>query len=76
MDAIRGPIIEEDAFGAGRARLWDSGEVVVRTVTPQQIILVFMGKQLAGTYRLRRMRWYPGNRWLLERSRSPSSDST
>ncbi len=62
------PIIEEEAFGPGRARVWDKGEVVVRSVSPNRLLLVFTGDKMAGRYELRRMRWYPGNRWLLEKS--------
>ncbi len=70
VKAIGSPVVEEEAFGAGRVWRWDSGDVIIRTITPERIILVLSGEQLTGTYQLRRMRWYPGNRWLMEKSRS------
>jgi hypothetical protein len=39
--------------------------VEVSGTSPRQISLLFSGSRLAGPYELRRMRWYPGNRWLL-----------
>jgi len=59
-------IIVEESFGAGRAYLWDEGEVEISAVTPGHFKLRFLGKKLSGDYELRRMRWYPGNRWLLK----------
>jgi len=67
-EEVSRPIIEEEAFGPGRARVWDKGEVVVRSVSPNRLLLIFTGDKMAGRYELRRMRWYPGNRWLLEKS--------
>ncbi len=60
--------IEEEAFGAGPARIWDRGEVTVVVAEPKRLVLAFAGEKLRGRYELRRMRWYPGNRWLLEKS--------
>ena len=61
-------IIEEEAFGTGRAHVWDQGSVSISVPVPQRLLLIFAGEKLAGKYELRRMRWYPGNRWLLEKS--------
>jgi DNA ligase D-like protein (predicted 3'-phosphoesterase) len=60
--------IEEEAFGTGRAQVWDSGGVTFSAAAPGRMVLVFAGTKLDGRYELRRMRWYPGNHWLLEKS--------
>ncbi len=75
-EQVSRPIIEEEAFGPGRARVWDRGEVVVRSMSPNRLLLVFTGDKMAGRYELRRMRWYPGNRWLLEKSGPPDANLT
>ena len=67
-EQISRPFIEEEAFGRGRARIWDSGEVTIDASTPDCMILEFAGTKMAGRYELRHMRWYPGNRWMLEKS--------
>lgn len=59
--------IEEEAFGIGRVRIWDEGEVDISSVSPGRLTLVFAGGRMTGRYELRRMRWYPGNRWLFEK---------
>ena len=68
--------IEEEAFGAGRARVWDSGEVEVHTVAAGFLQLRFAGSRLSGKYEMRRMRWYPGNRWLFVKSGGRNSKLT
>ncbi len=60
--------IDEEAFGAGQARVWDAGEVTVAVAEPKRLVLAFAGEKLKGRYELRRMPWYPGNHWLLEKS--------
>jgi hypothetical protein len=67
-EAIRQPKIEEEAFGAGRASVWDEGEVQIALDEPARIILILAGTKLSGRYDLKRMSWYPGNRWLLQKS--------
>lgn len=57
---------KEDAFGEGRVYTWDEGPVCIARANAMFIALVFMGKKLSGRYELRRMHWYPGNRWLLK----------
>jgi bifunctional non-homologous end joining protein LigD len=64
-------VFEEEAFGKGRVHTWDQGTVDITSATPRHLILIFDGTKLSGAYELRRMRWYPGNRWLLEKVRSP-----
>jgi hypothetical protein len=61
-------VYSEEAFGAGRVRTWDEGEVDISHISAKQLDLVFRGARLSGRYELRRMRWYPGNRWLLRRT--------
>ena len=61
-------IFKEEAFGEGRVYTWDEGEVEISSDSAKRIDLVFKGARLAGSYELRRMRWYPGNRWLLKRT--------
>jgi DNA ligase D-like protein (predicted 3'-phosphoesterase) len=67
IEQVSRPRIEEEAFGEGRARIWDTGDVEVAAPAPGRILLTFTGNKLAGRYEMRRMRWYPGNRWLLEK---------
>jgi bifunctional non-homologous end joining protein LigD len=68
---IANPRFDEQAFGTGPARVWDAGEVEITEITPRHLALVFAGTKLAGPYRLRRMTWYPGNHWLLEKEKGP-----
>jgi len=58
----------EEAFGEGRVQMWDQGEVDIAATSARQLDLIFRGTRLSGKYRLRRMRWYPGNRWLFEKT--------
>jgi bifunctional non-homologous end joining protein LigD len=60
---------DEQAFGVGPVRVWDQGTVEITATTPRLLTLVFSGAKLIGKYRLRRMPWYPGNHWLLEKER-------
>ena len=75
-EQIRRPFIEEDAFGTGRVQVWDSGEAVISLKSPGRMVLLLEGGRLQGRYELRRMRWYPGNRWLMEKSGSGDANST
>lgn len=63
-------VFREDAFGEGKVYTWDEGEVDISGNSVKQLDLVFRGTRLTGRYELRRMRWYPGNRWLLKRTSS------
>lgn len=67
MESINSNLFEEQAFGRGRVEAWDKGEVEVQIVSPRHLILVFKGGKISGKYELRRMFWYPGNRWLLSK---------
>ncbi len=64
--AMTADVFSEEAFGKGRVQTWDAGEVEIASASDREIVLVFNGGKLSGRYRLRSMRWYPGNRWLLE----------
>ncbi len=76
IEQVGRPKIEEEAFGAGRARVWDGGEVTMIAVEPRRLVVSFAGEKLKGRYELRHMRWYPGNRWLLEKSGSTDANLT
>ena len=65
---VNSRVFREEAFGEGRVHTWDEGEVEVSGNSVRQLDLVFRGAKLTGRYELRRMRWYPGNRWLLRRT--------
>jgi bifunctional non-homologous end joining protein LigD len=62
---------EEEAFGKGSANIWDKGQVEIQAPSSRLMLLTFRGHKLSGKYELRRMVWYPGNRWLL--TKSPTS---
>jgi len=55
----------EEAFGEGGVYTWDAGDVLVSGAPGDRIILDFQGSKLNGRYEIRRMRWYPGNRWIM-----------
>jgi hypothetical protein len=76
VEEIGRPFLEEEAFGTGRARIWDRGDVTITAVTPERLEMVFAGEKMTGRYQLRRMRWYPGNRWLLEKSGPANANLT
>jgi bifunctional non-homologous end joining protein LigD len=76
VEEISRPILKEEAFGTGRARIWDRGEVTLRIVTPERLVMLFAGDKMKGRYQLRRMHWYPGNRWLLEKSGPANANLT
>ncbi len=76
VDQVGQSIISEEAFGSGRARIWDSGNVTVVASAAERLVLDFDGDRVQGRYELRRMKWYPGNRWLIEKSASPYANLT
>jgi hypothetical protein len=75
-EQINQPFIVEEAFGSGKVRIWDSGEVTIDARAPERMVLEFAGTKMAGRYELRRMRWYPGNRWMLEKSAQTDANLT
>jgi bifunctional non-homologous end joining protein LigD len=66
-ESMRRANFEEEAFGSGRVSAWDEGEVEVNLLSSRHLSLAFRGARISGNYELRRMLWYPGNRWLLTR---------
>jgi DNA ligase D-like protein (predicted 3'-phosphoesterase) len=63
---------EEEAFGLGAVKAWDTGEIDIEILSDKQLAATFRGNKLAGKYEFRRMRWYPGNRWILTKLREPN----
>jgi len=63
--SINSGTFEEEAFGKGRVSVWDQGEAEVRAISARHLVLSLKGGRISGNYELRRMLWYPGNRWLL-----------
>jgi DNA ligase D-like protein (predicted 3'-phosphoesterase) len=70
VESIHSKNIEEEAFGQGRVTIWDEGGVEVKVQSPKILVVEFMGTKVMGAYEFRKMIWYPGNRWLLTKSRS------
>jgi len=68
VDSIDSQAFEEEAFGLGKVRVWDDGDADIRVIGPKHIVFVFHGKKMSGNFEIRRMRWYPGNRWLLKKT--------
>lgn len=66
-DSINCKKFEEEAFGSGVVKPWDEGEIDIESLSPKQLVAIFKGKRVAGKYEFRRMRWYPGNRWILSK---------
>ncbi|MBN2243192.1 MAG: hypothetical protein JW793_10920 [Acidobacteria bacterium] len=67
-DSIDSQSFDEEAFGSGRVRAWDAGEVDIRVVSPAHLAFVFRGERISGSFEIRKMRWYPGNRWILKKT--------
>jgi hypothetical protein len=68
-DSIHCKNFEEEAFGLGGVKSWDEGVADIELLSPKQLIVSIKGNRINGKYEFRRMRWYPGNRWLLTRVR-------
>ncbi len=71
-ESINSGYFEEEAFGLGRVSSWDEGEIDIVVSLPKRLIMQFRGKKMSGRYELRRMVWYPGNRWLLTKLKEPA----
>jgi DNA ligase D-like protein (predicted 3'-phosphoesterase) len=65
VESINNKEFEEEAFGQGRVIVWDEGGVEIKVMSSSKLELRLMGCKVTGTYELRKMIWYPGNRWLL-----------
>jgi bifunctional non-homologous end joining protein LigD len=66
-DSIECRAFEEEAFGLGKVKAWDRGDVEVTVMAPGRMGFLFHGDRLRGGYEIQRMRWYPGNRWILKK---------
>ncbi len=66
--AMYGRLYYEDAFGQGSVTIWDEGELDLELISDRHMVLHFAGSKISGRYELRRMRWYPGNRWMLQKT--------
>jgi bifunctional non-homologous end joining protein LigD len=73
VDSIDSRNFEEEAFGFGRVAAWDEGEAEIEAASPRLLVVKFSGRMVWGRYEFRRMRWYPGNRWLLTKLRTPET---
>jgi DNA ligase D-like protein (predicted 3'-phosphoesterase) len=71
VESLNSKDFEEKAFGPGRVIVWDEGGVEIKVAAPRVLMLGLMGNKIMGTYEFRRMIWYPGNRWLLTKLRTP-----
>lgn len=71
LEAMAAGSIEEQAFGVGRVFYWDAGTVALQVISPVHMLLTFEGNRISGNYQFRRMRWYPGNRWMLTKVQPP-----
>ncbi len=76
VEQVSRTFISEEAFGTGRVRIWDSGSVTVVDGGAEHLVLDFAGEKMRGRYELKHMRWYPGNRWMIEKSASPDANLT
>jgi len=63
--SINSRTFEEEAFGVGKVRAWDVGDADIRELSTEHLVLTFNGIRMSGDYKIRRMHWYPGNRWIL-----------
>lgn len=70
IESLDSKRLDEEAFGEGRIETWDEGEVEITEPSNRLMLLTFKGSELSGRYELRRMIWYPGNRWLLTKART------
>ena len=71
-DSINSQKFEEEAFGLGRVSPWDQGEAQFEIASARLLVVSFAGEKVSGKYEFRRMRWYPGNRWILTKLRTPA----
>jgi hypothetical protein len=75
LEAVAARTIEEQAFGSGHVFIWDEGIVELQALAPTNLILTFLGSKVTGTYQLRKTNWYPGNRWMLTKTKTAPSNS-
>jgi len=68
MESIDSRTFEEEAFGIGRVRAWDAGDIEIKESSPTHLSFKFYGDKMSGDFDIQRMKWYPGNRWLLAKT--------
>jgi DNA ligase D-like protein (predicted 3'-phosphoesterase) len=68
--SIKSRTFEEEAFGIGKVRVWDTGDVEIVELSPKYLFLTFHGIKMSGGYEIHRTEWYPGNRWILTKAKS------
>ena len=61
--------IEEGEYGAGQVKIWDSGEYEFIEREPEFLRFDLKGKKLTGPFKLIKMNWEGGNKWLLIKSK-------
>jgi len=61
--------IAEGEYGAGKVEIWDSGEYELLEESEGFLRFRLSGKRMTGKWKLIRMRWKPGENWLLQASR-------
>jgi bifunctional non-homologous end joining protein LigD len=64
VESINNKSFEEEAFGRGGVFSWDAGDAEFEIVSKTRLVVKFSGNKISGKYEFRRMRWYPGNRWM------------
>ena len=67
--------IAEGQYGAGQVRLWDKGEYEVIEREPEFIRFQLKGTRLSGPFKLVKMRWEGGNKWLFIKGKSSTPTS-
>lgn len=61
--------IAEGEYGAGSVTLWDRGEYDLLARDAEIIRFDLKGKRLSGPFKLVKMGWEGGNKWLLIKNR-------
>lgn len=68
VEILQQTSVEEEAFGRGRIFIWDEGEVEILESSSKRMLMSFRGHKLSGKHEMRLMGWYPGNRWIMEKT--------
>ena len=62
--------IEEGEYGAGQVTIWDKGEYELLEREPGFIRVDLKGEKLSGPFKLIKMKWEGGDKWLLIKGKS------
>jgi len=65
-------IISQGEYGAGRVKIWDTGEYALRHSSPTKILLEFDGEKMKGNYAL--LKFKNGDNWLLLKEKELKSE--